>query len=158
MVASSAKDSIRRLLEPVANEHGLELVDVETAGAEGRPLVRVFLDREGGIGLDTISEANSWIGEALESSGRLEGTYVLEVSSPGVDRPLVRREDYERFAGETVLVRTFAPVDGRRSFTGRLDGLDGDAVIVTCEDAKYAVPLETVAKARLQAKIDFGSD
>jgi ribosome maturation factor RimP len=158
VVASSAKDSIRRLLEPVVDEHGLELVDVETAGAEGRPLVRVFLDKEGGIGLDAICEANSWIGDALESEGRFEGTYVLEVSSPGVDRPLVKRDDYERCAGETVLVKTFAPVDGRRSFTGRLDGLDGDTVLVECEDATHAVPLDTVAKARLQAKIDFGSD
>jgi ribosome maturation factor RimP len=158
VIASSAKDSIRRLLEPAVDERGLELVDVETAGAEGRPLVRVFLDEEGGISLDTICEANSWIGEILESEGRLEGTYVLEVSSPGVDRPLVKREDYERFAGETVFVKTFAPVDGRRSFTGRLEGLDGDAVVVVCEDAKHALPLDTVAKARLQAKIDFGSD
>ena len=77
---------------------------------------------------------------------------------PAVDRPLVRREDYERFAGETVFVKTFAPVDGRRSFTGRLDGLDEDSIILTCDDARHAVPLEVVAKARLQASIAFGSD
>ncbi len=158
MVASSAQDDIRRLLEPVASERGLELVGVETAGAEGRPLVRVFRDQEGGIDIAVICEANTWIGEALEGDGGLDGPYVLEVSSPGVDRPLVTREDYERFAGETVLVKTFAPVEGRRSFTGRLDGLEGDALLVTCEDADYAIPLETVAKARLQTNIDFGSD
>jgi ribosome maturation factor RimP len=158
MVAKAANEGIRRLLEEAVDERGLELVAVETTGVQGRPLVRVFLDREGGIDLDTICDANAWIGELLESGAGLDGPYVLEVSSPGVDRPLVRRQDYERFAGETVVVKTFAPVDGRKSFTGRLDGLDGDAVVVECDDATHEVPLEAVAKAHLQASIDFGSD
>jgi ribosome maturation factor RimP len=93
----------------------------------------------------------------LDVEDPISGSYALEVSSPGLDRPLVKPEDYRRFAGRRVRLKTFGPIEGRRNFSGRLDGLDGEAVRLTLEDQRgISIPLGQVAKARLEADLGPG--
>jgi ribosome maturation factor RimP len=154
---TDVKERITELLEPAAAEHGLELVAVELAGGKGTPVLRVLLDCEGGIALDTIAVASRWISELLDEQDPVAGAYTLEVSSPGVDRPLVKRADFERFAGEQVNVKV-AIDDKRRSWHGVLLGMEGDDVALDVDGERVKFPYETVQKARLKGVVDFGRE
>jgi ribosome maturation factor RimP len=143
------------LLGHKADEAGFELVAVDVAGAKHAPLVRVYLDREGGLDIDALTSANGWIKPVLDEVAELGDSYTLEVSSPGIDRPLRKMADFQRFAGEQVKLTTTGPVDGRKHFTGTLSGVDGDLVIVEVDGVEYRIPFETVSKANLKAEIDF---
>ncbi|MBE0476838.1 MAG: ribosome maturation factor RimP [Coriobacteriia bacterium] len=156
-----AQDLAGRLaetLDALAGRHGYELVAVEAAGggAGGGPVVRVFLDREGGIDLDAIAEANRWVAPAVDEV--LPGAYTLEISSPGIDRPLVKPADFERFAGKVAAVKTARPIEGRANFTGTLLGMDGGDVLLEIDGTTYRLPHSAIAKARLKAEIDFGEE
>jgi ribosome maturation factor RimP len=147
-------ERITALLEPVAAREGFELVAVETAGATKAPVIRVFLDRESGIGIDAIVAANQWISEVLDAEDPVRGSYTLEVSSPGVDRPLVKLTDFERFAGETATLKT-KPVEGRSSFTGIIEGVEDETVLLDIEGQTVRVPHAAITKARLKGTVDF---
>ncbi|GAB4274268.1 MAG: ribosome maturation factor RimP [Coriobacteriia bacterium] len=151
---SRVKD-ISGLLKPLVEEHGLEFVGVEVAGPSGNPILRVYLDREGGIDLDALAEANSWLSAALDEEPPFAGSYQLEVSSPGLDRPLFDPRDFERFAGREAVVRTVRPVDGRKRFSCTILGVEGDDVLIECDGTRLAIPFQDVAKANLKAVIDF---
>jgi ribosome maturation factor RimP len=148
-------DGLIAALEPRAREHGLELVTVEVIGGGRHRTVRVFLDREGGIDIDAIADANPWISEVLDAMPQLSGPFTLEVSSPGIERPLRTREHFERFTGEKVSVQTHRPIDGRSRFTGTLVGFDGDEVVIQADDGELRVPFDGIERARLKA--DFGT-
>lgn len=148
-------DELILALEPRAREHGLELVTVEVIGGGTHRTVRVFLDREGGIDIDTIAEANPWISDVLDSLPQLSGPFTLEVSSPGIERPLRTREHFVRFTGEKVSMHTRRPIDGRSRFTGALAGFEGDEVVIRADDRELRVPFGEIERARLKA--DFGT-
>jgi len=147
-------DELIAALEPRAREHGLELVTAEVIGGGKHRIVRVFLDREGGIDIDTIAEANPWISDVIDSMPQLSGPLTLEVSSPGIERPLRTREDFVRFTGEKVSVHTRRPIDGRSRFTGVLAGFDSEDVVLRADDRELRVPFGEIERARLKA--DFG--
>jgi len=155
MENASLAERLETLLAPVAEEHGLELVAVETAGSAGHPIVRVFLDREGGIGLDVVAQASTWVSDTLEAADPIEGAYTLEVSSPGIDRPLRKLQDYERFMGQVAVVKT-RPIDGRSSFTGRIAGVSDESIEIDADDEIVAIPLTVIKKAHLKGEVDFG--
>ncbi|MGI6216712.1 MAG: ribosome maturation factor RimP [Coriobacteriales bacterium] len=143
-------------LEPAATEHGFEIVDAEILGKAGSPILRIYIDSlDGDIDLDVISEAQQeWLEPMVDSVDPINGEYVLEVSSPGIDRPLRTREHFERFIGEDVRIAC-APVNGRGKFSGVLMGLDGDNVIVECDGTRYSVPFDSIKKANVIGKIEF---
>ncbi len=151
----AVKDIRSRLLEALEAEaaaHGADIVDVEVAGASKAPVVRVRVDRaEPGepVSLDEVASHNGWVGDVVEALDPFPGSYTLEVSSPGLDRPLRRPADFERFAGEPVQVR-MAGHGGRRTFTGTLVGLQGGDVVVECDDGTHALPLADVQSAKLR--------
>lgn len=147
---------IETLLAPVASEHGLELVAAEIAGGSSLPTLRVYLDQDGGIDLDTICEANRWISHVLDEIDPFNGAYTLEVSSPGVDRPLRTREDFMRFAGETATMRT-QRIEGRTRFTGIITGADETHVVLDVDGQTVRIAFEDVRNARLKGAVDFGS-
>ena len=153
-MAQPLADELIALLEPLAGQHGLELVVVDVVGGTRHQTVRVYLDREGDIDIDTIAASNAWISEALDSVNRLKGPYTLEVSSPGIDRALRTREHFERFLGSGVVVHTRVPIDGRSRFTGVLCALDGNDVVLRVDEREYRVPFDAIERARLKA--DFG--
>jgi ribosome maturation factor RimP len=148
-------ERVTALLDPVAAEHGMELVAVEVAGGRGVPVLRVLLDKEGGIDLDAIAAASRWTSELLDAEDPVAGGYTLEVSSPGIDRPLVKPADFERFAGENVHLKIVSE-GKKRSVHGVLLGMEGDDVVVEVEGERTNVPYEQLQKARLKGAVDFG--
>jgi len=155
-VGSTLAEKVEALLAPEAERHGYELVAVETAGGHHQPVIRVFLDREEGIDIDAICAANEWIADAVDSSCGLDGKYTLEVSSPGLDRPLRKLSDYERFAGMRAKLKT-KPADGRSSFTGTIEGVEAGDILLGLEDGTSVhIPFGSVVKARLKGDVDFG--
>ena len=151
-------DELTALLEPLAEQHGLELVAVETAGGSRAMTIRIYLDREGGIDIEAIASSNAWIAEALDGVRALSGRYTLEVSSPGIDRILRTVRDYERFAGQRASVHTDSPIDGRSRFTGTILGVEGDVVLLEIDDTTVRVPLARIDRARLKADLDMGAE
>ena len=118
--------SLLAALEPRAIEEGIEIVTIEVVGSRKAPTIRVYIDTEQGIVFDDIAAAQAWINEILDEIDPFPGAYTLEVSSPGIDRPLRTRGHFEAAVGEQVYATCSEPVDGRSRFTGTLlgDALD----------------------------------
>lgn len=149
-------DMLIEELEPLAQDHGLDLVTVEVAGTRKNPILRVFLDTlEGGITLDQLAEAQEWVDAKVEELDPFQDAYTLEVSSPGIDRPLRKRGDYDRFAGETCVVY-LKKGEARSKYTGVLQGLEGDEVVLSMEDGSTErIPFERIKKANIIGRIDW---
>lgn len=139
-----------RELEPLLYEQGYELVELEIAMFGGRRILRVFIDREGGITLGDCQAVTQILNPALDASDLMEGSYTLEVSSPGFDRPVRKPHDFERFAGEPIKVKTAMPVEGRKQFKGILKGLKDGLVVVESEGRVYEIHLENLLRANLE--------
>jgi len=154
-VVTELEARLEATLAPAALSHGLELVAVELAGGHGHPVLRVFLDKEGGVGLDEICEANSWISALLDESEPFGGSYTLEVSSPGIDRPLRKLGDFERFVGSIATLRTHK-LDGRTRFTGTIDGVTDDTIALDVDSELVRIPFSAVRNAHLKGEVDFG--
>ena len=143
-------------LEPEATAHGFELVAVEQAGGRGTPILRVLLDREEGLDLDAVASANVWVTEILDAQEPFSHPYTLEVSSPGIDRPLTKRGDFARFIGQTVNIKCAVAEEKRKSWTGELVGLEGDNVVLLIDGERVSIPYDSIQKARLKGVVDFG--
>jgi ribosome maturation factor RimP len=141
------EDTIRSVVEGA----GLELVEVALHRAPGRSLLRVTVDRDGGVDLGAIADASERIGRRLDLEGFDPGPYSLEVSSPGIERPLKGPHDFAKRVGERVKVKTAAPVDGGRSFTGLLVAAGPDEVRIDTGDGERAFAYEQIASARTVA-------
>lgn len=150
-------ERLESLLDPEAARNGYELVAVEQSGGRGTPVIRVLLDREGGIDLEALTAANRWIAEVIDEEPALVGSYTLEVSSPGVDRPLRKPRDFQRFAGETATVKTLSA--GRRgTFTGRISAANGESVTLDVGGEVHRIRYAEITKARLKGVVDFGTE
>lgn len=147
---------VEELLEPQAEANGFELVAVEQAGGRHVPVIRVLLDREGGINIDDLTAANEWVSAVLDDADVISGSYTLEVSSPGIDRPLRKLVDFERFVGETATLKTRAASTGRTTWTGRVDAVEGETIVLDVDGQRVAVPFDEILKARLKGVVDFG--
>lgn len=152
-MAAVGKNQLVELLEPVVTTMGYELVELEFVGAGGNRTLRLFIDAPSGIGLDDCEAVSHAVEAVLDEADPIAEHYSLEVSSPGLERPLRKAADYERFSGETVKVKTFGPINGQKSFTGSLIGLEDDQVLVETPEGRTAIPLDQVAKAHLVADI-----
>lgn len=134
MSRKSIEESVEKLLAPVLEKDGLEIAGVEYV-RERDWILRVFIDKEGGVDLSDCQKASEEAGIVLDEADPIPGNYMLEVSSPGLDRPLRKDRDYVRYAGSDVDVKLFAPLDGKKAFTARLEGLTDDGKIrLTKED------------------------
>jgi len=155
MGASSIQERVQAIAEQVAIDHGLELVHAEVAGPENKPIVRIFIDKPEGVTHEDCSEVSLQVGTILDVEDFIHSSYTLEVSSPGLERGLYRRADYERFAGSLAKVKTRKPIEGQRNFRGRLLGLDGEDVLLEDRTSgRVRVPLDSIAKANLEMDIE----
>ena len=144
-------------LQPRADAEGIELVTIEVVGARKAPTIRVYIDTDHGVGFDELSGAQAWMGEIMDEIDPFPGAYTLEVSSPGIDRPLRTPEHFKRFAGERCVVKTTSPVGGRSSFSGELLGMRDDFVLIDVDGTVFEVPFASVKKANVKGTIDFKS-
>jgi ribosome maturation factor RimP len=143
------EDEIRRLAQPVVTDLGLEIVDTVFGRRGSRWYLRVDIDRAGaaGVRLEDCERVSGALGAALEESGVVDDAYVLEVSSPGLDRPIRTDDDIRRNTGRAVVVETRETVDGRRSFRGVLLGSDRDALRLREAEGETRVPRSLIVKA-----------
>lgn len=144
-------------LEPRAAQEGIEIVTLEVAGAKKSPTIRVYIDTPDGVSFDELASAQAWIGQLMDEIDPFPGAYVLEVSSPGIDRPLRTPVHFARFAGEEAVVKTTAPLEGKSSFTGTITKVTDDSVTLCVGEARIAIPFDRIKRARLKGKIDFSS-
>ena len=155
MASSSVEDRVQAIAERVAIDHGLELVHAEVAGPDNKPIVRIFIDKPNGVTHQDCSEVSLHVGTVLDVEDFIHASYTLEVSSPGIERGLYKRQDYERFAGSLAKMRTRKPVNGQRNFRGRLLGIDGEDILIEDRTSgRVRVPFEVVAKANLEMDVD----
>ncbi len=144
------EQKVGELVGPLTDYNGLELVLVEFVKGPRGNILRLVIDKQGGVTLDDCSRLSRVVSDLLDVHDPVPGSYNLEVSSPGINRPLVKAEDYERFSGQKVFVRTSEPVDGRRKFKGLLRGVsDQDEVIIDASGQEFVLPLGLIKKARL---------
>jgi ribosome maturation factor RimP len=164
-VQEAVTPRVQALAEPLARSMDLELVDVEYLREGPSWILRLFIDRPGGVTLDDCTNFSRALGPALDVDDVVGTTYSLEVSSPGLERPLKKPADFERFSGKRVKVRTFAPLalgeappgapaaKGQKSFQGILLGLKDDRVEIEADGKPLQIPLSAIAKAHLLAEL-----
>lgn len=141
---------IAELAGPVATEAGAEVLLVEFRSEGGRWVLRLYLDREGGVRLEDCERVSRDLGPLLDAEGLIDRAYALEVSSPGLDRPLTRAEDFRRYEGREAKVRTSRAVEGARNFRGRILAAPAAGEIALEVDGKVRrIPLEWVERANL---------
>ncbi len=144
---------LRALLEPAVTALGFELVGVEFIRAK-QGVLRVYIDREQGITVDDCKAVSHQVSGILDVEDPIRGQYALEVSSPGLDRPLYQMKDFERFAGHEIAVQLTAAVNGRRKFQGTLMGLRDDQVVLQMGEEELVVALDEIDRARLVPDFD----
>jgi ribosome maturation factor RimP len=147
------RDRIRALTEPTIERLGFDLVAVEWLQDARGPILRLSIDKPGGIAASDCARVSHHVSQVLDEADPIDASYHLEVSSPGIDRPLQRRVDFQRFVGYRAKVRL---VEGhaRRRFSGRLLGVDGDSVKIEVDGKEYTFPVDAVEKANLVLDLD----
>jgi ribosome maturation factor RimP len=155
MKPRSIEERIREIAERVAIDHGLELVHSEVAGPENKPIVRVFIDKPNGVTHEDCSAVSHYLGTILDVEDFIHAAYTLEISSPGLDRGLYKRGDFERFAGSLAKIKNASPIGGQRNFRGRLLGVEGDELLFEDRtNGRVRVPLAAIAKANLETDFE----
>jgi ribosome maturation factor RimP len=151
----SVADRIQAIAEQAAIDHGLELVHVEVAGPEGHPIVRVFIDKPGGVTHEDCSAVSTQIGTVLDVEDFIHSAYTLEVSSPGLERGLYKPADYQRFAGATAKLKTRGPIGSQRNFRGRIIGFDNQNVLFEDRTSgRLEIPFDAISKANLEIDVE----
>src|SRR5262245_21671592 len=153
-------DHIRSVAERVAASRGLDIWDVQSRREATGHVVRVFIDRPGpaarpeeSLSADDCEQVHRELGAILDVEGPLPFAYTLEVSSPGLDRPLRGADDYRRFAGRLAKVVVSEAVDNQKAFEGRLCGIEGDAVVLeTAKGRTHRLPLRLITRGKLEVE------
>ncbi len=142
---------IETLIAPSLEAMGYRLVRVAVTGGRSTPVLQVMAERmdERPMRVDDCTEVTHTVSALLDVADPIEHTYLLEVSSPGIDRPLVRREDYERFQGHEAKLELTAPIEGRRRFRGKLLGIEADRVRLNLGAEVVELPLARIQRAKL---------
>lgn len=149
MAKISVVEKVAQAVAPIIEEANLELVDVEFVKEGGNWYLRVFIDKLGGVDLDDCQAASEKIDALLDELDPISQAYFLEVSSPGLERPLKKPQDFERFQGHLVHVTTFAPIDGVKSFTGKLVGYSEEGIMLEVKGKQIVLPHQQVSASRL---------
>ena len=137
------------MIEPVLAETGFELVAVEYLSEHGRMVLRIYVDKAGGITLDECARVSREVGDLIEIKNFIQHEYVLEVSSPGLNRPLKKEKDFLRVVGKKVKIRMTIPVNGRRRFTGQLKKIEDRNLYLEIDDQLFVLPRQGIEKANL---------
>jgi ribosome maturation factor RimP len=140
---------VQALLEPAVKALGYELLGIEYMPQGRHSLLRMYIDAEDGIGLEDCEKVSHQVSGILDVEEAIHGQYTLEVSSPGLDRPLFTLDHFRQYLGQTVKLRLSSPVEGRRKFNGVISAVEDDAVVVTVENEPVTLPWNLIEKANL---------
>lgn len=155
MSSARVVDQVWDIVEPLTSQHGLEVVDVEYRGEQGHKVLRVLIDRPGGVTLEELARVSRELSDLLEVRDVIATRHTLEVSSPGVNRPLRRPEQFVRFTGKRIRVCSARAIEGRRNFLGTLvEVTDADIALRLEDGSEVRIPFSTVARANYEH--DFG--
>jgi len=155
MDSGSVVERVCQIAEQAAIDHGVELVHTEVAGPEGHPVVRVFIDKPGGVTHKDCSAVSTQISTVLDVEDFIHSAFTLEVSSPGLERGLYKLADYERFAGSKAKIKTRVAVNSQRNFRGQIAGIENDKVIFDDRTSgRVELPLNIIAKANLELDVE----
>ena len=145
---------LTELFEPVIRSMGYELVGIEFQGSTQHGTLRVYIDHENGIGVDDCVAISHQISAILDVEEPIQQAYDLEVSSPGINRPLFKAQDYEQYSGHSAKIKMAVPLNGRRNFKGVLQGvIDSRSVKIMVDNEGYDLPISDIAKANLVDEI-----
>jgi ribosome maturation factor RimP len=148
-------DRLESLLAPVVEDLGYEYVGIEYSSNPKNRVLRLYIDQpETGIGLEDCETVSREVSALLDVEEPIPGQYTLEVSSPGVERPLFTAEHFERFVGEVAAVQMLSPVEGRRKFKGVIVAVEGEEVCLDVDGTQWRLPIAGMAKARLTPDLD----
>lgn len=152
-MSTTITDRIQQLIADYLAEHGIEVVEITYKRQNGEMTLRLLVDTPNGIRMDECEALNNYLGEVLDRENVIEEHYVIEVSSPGLDRPMKTDRDFERQMGREIEVTTYEPVDGRKTHDGTLVGLNAEEIVVEKDGVSVVIPRAKIALARL--RIDF---
>lgn len=150
---SNFEQKLTELLRPTVEMTGMELLGIEFISAGNNSVLRLYIDHENGIDVDNCADVSREVSAILDVEDPISSEYSLEVSSPGVDRPLFTKEHFQMVIGETVEVKLGMPLNGRRKFKGLLEAIEGDNLIVVVDGQDYELPISNIDKANLVAKL-----
>ena len=149
-------DRVEALSADILEKNGCELVDIEYKKEGNNKVLRLYIERlEGRVSLDEISEVNRELSDLLDEEDFIEEEYILQVSSPGMMRVIKKEKDFKKFAGKKVDVKLYKTVDGRKQFTGVLEGYEDDNVLVEVDNEHLRLPIEVVSKVNLSFDFKF---
>jgi ribosome maturation factor RimP len=140
---------VEDLAQPLLESQGLVLVDVEFQRERHGRVLRIVIDKEGGVTLDECAQISRELGDLLDVKLVVNGPYNMEVSSPGLDRPLTKKRHFVYFEGRNIVLWSRTPIGGKKDFKGILRGVSGETVLVEERDAMRKIPLDAISKARL---------
>jgi ribosome maturation factor RimP len=150
-----AKDQqLHAILAPIVTALGYDFWGLEYFTHGSQAVLRVFIDSANGIGVEDCAAVSRQISAVLDVEDPIAGEYTLEVSSPGMDRPLFTLEQFRLYVGEQVRIRLRMPFEGRRNFNGRLVNVEDEDVVVAVDDHEYLLPLEMIDKAHLVPRFE----
>ncbi|MBV1915050.1 MAG: ribosome maturation factor RimP [Pseudomonadales bacterium] len=144
-------EQLKVLFEPIVDALGYVLWGVETSLSGKDPVVRIFIDSDKGIGVEACADVSHHVGAMLDVEDPIAGEYRLEVSSPGLDRPLFTLQQFEKYQGHNIKLKLRRPFEDRRKFTGQLAKVDGDELVIREGEYEYILPIQLIEKANLIA-------
>lgn len=144
---------IEEIALPVVKDAGMELVEVNFVKEGSRWYLRIFIDKPGGVGIEDCSYISEKLDRLIDQKDPVPYSYILEVSSPGIERPLKKISDYTRFTGKAIIITTFSPLYEQKKFEGRILGVRGDDVVIEKNGSELLIPFRKIASAKL--KIEF---
>ena len=150
-MAGSDREAINSIIERVTAREGLELVHWEKVGPRNNFVLRIYIDKPGGVTHADCESVSNQVGTLLDVEDLILNSYTLEVSSPGIERGLYKRADYERFTGSRIRLKTFEPIGSQRNFRGKLLGISGDTVSMDADGVgTIEIPFDKIAKANIE--------
>jgi ribosome maturation factor RimP len=148
-------DRVRTMADPIISDEGMELVDVEYRRESRGWVLRLTLDKEGGVTLADCTRISHEVGRSLDVEDFIQAPYTLEVSSPGLTRPLKTEKDFMKYRHSLIKVKTLDPIENRRQFKGRLLGVSENRIEIEVDGGIFQIPLSNVAKANLEVDQDL---
>ncbi|MGA2517230.1 MAG: ribosome maturation factor RimP [Thermodesulfobacteriota bacterium] len=148
-------DRVRAIADPIVSDEGMELVDVEYRRESRGWVLRLYLDKEGGVTLDDCTRISQEVGRSLDVEDFIQIPYALEVSSPGLSRPLKTEKDFMKYCHSLIKVKTLDPIQNRRQFKGRLLGVSANQIEMEVEGEIFRIPLSNMTKANLEVDPDL---